>query len=44
MSFQAYLDAVEVKTGKTPREIRRSLKRYVIRELYRLLEQPAPTT
>lgn len=30
--------------GKTPREIRRCLKRYVIRELYRLLEQPAPTT
>lgn len=29
--------------GKTPREIRRCLKRYIIRDLYRLLEHP-PTT
>jgi transposase len=29
--------------GKTPREIRRCLKRYIIRDLYRLLEQrPQP--
>lgn len=27
--------------GKTPREIKRCLKRYVARDLYRLLEQPA---
>lgn len=31
--------------GKTPREIKRCLKRYVARDLYRLLEhRPAPTT
>lgn len=29
--------------GKTPREIRRCLKRYIIRDLYRLLENPRPT-
>jgi transposase len=30
--------------GKTPREIKRCLKRYVARELYRLLENPASRT
>jgi transposase len=29
--------------GKTPREIRRCLKRYIARELFRLLEHPHPT-
>jgi transposase len=29
--------------GKTPREIRRCLKRYIARELYRLLENPKTT-
>ncbi|MEG3613705.1 IS110 family transposase, partial [Isoptericola sp. MSP01] len=29
--------------GKTPREIRRCLKRYIARDLYRLLEA-GPTT
>jgi transposase len=30
--------------GKTPREIKRSLKRYITRDLYRLLEHRPPTT
>ena len=30
--------------GKTPREIKRCLKRYIARDLYRLLENPSPTT
>jgi transposase len=30
--------------GKTPREIKRCLKRYIARDLYRLLENPLPTT
>lgn len=30
--------------GKTPREIRRCLKRYITRELFRLLERPTPVT
>jgi transposase len=30
--------------GKTPREIRRCLKRYIARDLYRLLERPRPST
>jgi transposase len=30
--------------GKTPREIKRCLKRYLARDLYRLLENPAQTT
>lgn len=40
---QAYT-ARRTTEGKTPREIRRCLKRYIIRDLYRLLEsapQPA---
>lgn len=30
--------------GKTPREIKRCLKRYLARDLYRLLENPPPAT
>lgn len=30
--------------GKTPREIKRCLKRYVARELFRLLEHPPTAT
>jgi transposase len=30
--------------GKTPREIKRCLKRYIARDLYRLLENPQPAT
>lgn len=30
--------------GKTPKEIRRCLKRYITRQLYRTLENPTPTT
>jgi len=29
--------------GKTPREIKRCLKRYIARDLYRLLEHPSTT-
>lgn len=34
----------KVAEGRTPREARRSLKRYVARRLYRLLENPPDTT
>lgn len=39
-------DYVERRTteGKTPREIKRCLKRYIARDLYRLLEAGPPTT
>jgi transposase len=40
---QAYA-ARRTHEGKTPREIKRCLKRYIARDLYRLLEHPAPTT
>jgi transposase len=39
-------DYVDRRTsqGKTPREIKRCLKRYIARDLYRLLERPKMTT
>jgi hypothetical protein len=39
-------DYIERRTsqGKTPREIKRCLKRYIARDLYRLLEHPPTTT
>jgi|tagenome__1003787_1003787.scaffolds.fasta_scaffold20756903_1 transposase len=39
-------DYIERRTaqGKTPREIKRCLKRYIARDLYRLLEHRPPTT
>ena len=39
---QATKDYTERRTseGKTPREIKRCLKRYIARDLYRLLENP----
>jgi transposase len=36
--------ARRTREGKTPREIKRCLKRYIARDLYRLLENPSPTT
>ena len=39
---QAYT-ARRTSQGKTPREIRRCLKRYIIRDLYRILEAGPPT-
>jgi transposase len=36
--------ARRITEGKTPREIRRCLKRYIARDLYRLLERPTPLT
>ena len=36
---QAYI-AKRTAEGKTPREARRCLKRYIARHLYRLLENP----
>lgn len=43
---QATRDYVARRTaeGKTPREIKRSLKRYIARNLYRTLEHPPTTT
>ncbi|MGA7272307.1 MAG: IS110 family transposase, partial [Acidimicrobiia bacterium] len=40
---KAYINR-KVNEGKTPREARRVLKRYVARNLYRLLENPASAT
>lgn len=40
---QTYVER-RTSEGKTPREIKRCLKRYVARDLYRLLQTPSPTT
>jgi transposase len=39
---RAYVER-RTSEGKTPREIRRCLKRYIARDLYRLLEAGPPT-
>ena len=39
---KAYI-ARRTNEGKTPREIRRCLKRYIARDLYRTLENHTPT-
>ena len=39
---RAYI-AKRISQGKTTRETRRCLKRYIARHLYRLLENPPPT-
>jgi hypothetical protein len=40
---RAYI-ARRVAEGKTPREARRCIKRYIARRLYRLLENPPAAT
>ena len=40
---QAYI-AKRIREGKTPREARRCLKRYIARQLYRLLQHPPTNT